>query len=185
MSVGVLEDIVSALGLRAVAYVVYAVVSEDGVKYLVVDNGEKVEKLEKFMDYCIREAFEDPKYGFETLEKPYIIWTYDEYMEKWRNLDGKIVVFVEEDKDLKVSAIDAFASIIDKSLKKPFPPPEDWFKDVFLSTLLMVVKVVDAVGEGGTITRDKLGEVVGRVIYEEQLSILVDLLRERGIEVKG
>ena len=186
MEVVILDDVIRILGKRPLAYAIYSLLVKQEPQILIVDNDEEVKVLDSFLNFIFGDLYGSSTTGLPKLNKPFEIITKDTYMKNWKKFSGERIVFVKEDINLKSEAIDNMISLIDKSLKSKFPPPEDRFKNVIESTLTIINRVVGEIQSRNGDLSDKesyLSIIRNSLVFEEQLQLVLELLRIKGYDL--
>lgn len=185
MKYGVIEEALKKLDIREIAYAIYSlIINPNEPQYLIVDK-EKVEILNELLNVLIGDFYGDSKTGMETIEKPFVVISRDDFEKNWKNYDGKRIVLVEEDKNLKSNAVEALASIIAKAVKNPFPPPEEKVKTTLYNSLTAIHKIIIEKKNGAKDDKKLLESIKSSIVFDEQLDFIKEILKIRGFPLSA
>ena len=183
MRYGIIEDALKLFDVRAISYAIYSlIINPNEPQYLIVDTKEKAEILEELLTDLIGDFYGDSKTGMDNIGKPFIVISKDEFEKKWKEFDGKKIVLVEEDKNIRSNAIEALASMITKAIKTPFPPPEEKIKNTLYNTLTAVHKFILEVNEGKN-EKKVIDSIKSSLVFDEQLDFILEILKIKGYKV--
>mgnify|MGYP000683949900 CR=1 FL=1 len=186
MQIVTLDEVIKEIGIRAVAYAIYSLLIRYEPQILIVDTDKEAEMLDMFLSEILRDVYGAPTTGIPKVNTPFQTIKKEDYLSNWKKFVGKKLVFVKDDQNIRSEAVNSLVSLIERSLKSKFPPPEERFKSVIEGTLTTIYRVK---GEIESRNRDLskkefyINMIKNSIVFEEQLPLILEIMKVHGYDL--